>query len=54
MQTPDILTENRHLGALGDRVVRIAATLGLAGGAASLAIAALGGDGGAASSSRTC
>jgi hypothetical protein len=43
MQTPDILTENRHLGALGDRVVRIAATLGLAGVAASVAIAALGG-----------
>ena len=44
MQTPDILTENRHLGALGDRVVRIAATLGLAGVAASVAIAALAGD----------
>ena len=45
MQTPDILTETRHLGALGDRVVRIAATLGLAGVAVSVAIAVLGGGG---------
>jgi hypothetical protein len=45
MQIPDILQENRHLGALGTRVARIAALVGGAGTVASLAVAALAADG---------
>ena len=45
MQIPDILQEDRHLGAVGTRVAGIAALVGLAGVAASLAIAALSTDG---------
>jgi len=43
--TPDISNERRHLGALGDRIVRVAAAAGVLGAVASVALAAVSADG---------